>query len=453
MAQVSVINRRDLEGPNRLDAEYYQPFYKQAIDKIRSLRQYAPVADFGQVLRGKTPSSYIENGVPVVRAVDLRDISNTDNLLAASPEEDLFLLQRGDVLISSIGAGSIGKIGVFDGSFKCATVSEVSVIRTNRMVAEALGAFFQTKYGYLQLEQRITGSTGQLHLYPRDIRNILVPLFDLNTQKAIGLAYRQSSQSLIDSRRLYAQAQKAVLDEVDFYEPTISKQLFYETTAREARSMDRLDAEYYRPVYRAADTKVKSIGSQAIELGELCETLTNGHTPLRHPLDEGDVAFLTAEHVHDFRLDLNSDKRILAAHHQGELKRTALKPGDILVTIKGKTGNAVVVGNLPGPTNINQDVALIRLKPGVSPDYFCAFLNSPLGKLLSARMATNQINPFLGLGNISKIPVPLLAESKMDKIGAGVRDVLTKAQEAEGKAKSLIEEAKRLVEQFIESAG
>jgi hypothetical protein len=49
-----------------------------------------------------------------------------------------------------------------------------------------------------------------------------------------------------------------------------------------------------------------------------------------------------AEHVSDFEVHYDSDKRIL-------------------LTIKGRVGNAALVEYLPGPANINQDVALLRL--------------------------------------------------------------------------------------------
>lgn len=144
-----------------------------------------------------------------------------------------------------------------------------------------------------------------------------------------------------------------------------------------------------------------------VPVGWVISYLTNGHTPLRHDLTVGEVPFLTAEHVSDFRPDFGTDKRILRRHHETELARTSLREGDILVTIKGKVGNCAVVRDCPDAANINQDVALIRLANGVHPYFFAAWFNSLMGKQLVEQRSTGGINPFLGLGNLRGLPFPI----------------------------------------------
>ncbi|MBN1236652.1 MAG: restriction endonuclease subunit S [Methanotrichaceae archaeon] len=188
---------------------------------------------------------------------------------------------------------------------------------------------------------------------------------------------------------------------------------------------------------------------QIVLFGDLLDKLTNGHTPLHHDLSVGDISFLTAEHVFDFRINFNSEKRILTEHHEKELKRTQLHEGDILITIKGRIGNAAIVEHLPGPTNINQDVALLRLKPGYNPYYVVAFLNSAAGKALVDQICTGQINPFLGLGNLSQIRIPIFDQGKMDQLGDKIRNIISQAYQTQRNAELLLEEAKRRVEQMI----
>jgi restriction endonuclease S subunit len=57
-----------------------------------------------------------------------------------------------------------------------ATVSEVTVIRQSRVNPYYLQFFLQSLAGQLQIERWITGATGQLHLYPRDVEKIIVPI-------------------------------------------------------------------------------------------------------------------------------------------------------------------------------------------------------------------------------------------------------------------------------------
>jgi type I restriction enzyme S subunit len=154
--------------------------------------------------------------------------------------------------------------------------------------------------------------------------------------------------------------------------------------------------------------------------------------------------------VSDFRLDFGTDKRILRLHHETELARTALRDEDILITIKGKVGNCAVVRNCPEAANINQDVALIRLRNGVHPYFFAAWFNSLMGKQLVEQRSTGGINPFLGLGNLRGMPFPVLAVKEHNRIGDMVQETVENAYAAEQQAAELLEQAKRRVEELIE---
>jgi hypothetical protein len=213
-----------------------------------------------------------------------------------------------------------------------------------------------------------------------------------------------------------------------------------------------LDAEHFKQKYQAAVTKLIDVGaSEFLSLGDCLSSLTNGHTPLRHDLNSGEVSFLTAEHVNDFRIDFNSQKRILEMHHSGELSRTALKNGDVLMTIKGRVGNAALVEKLTFDANINQDVALLRFKKNApSIWYLLAFINSKFGKLEVEKWSTGQINPFLGLGNLVKIRIPIFSSEIMSDIGEKARLSIQAAVAEKATAKKLLEAATCAVEIAIE---
>ena len=239
------------------------------------------------------------------------------------------------------------------------------------------------------------------------------------------------------------------LDEVD-----LSHQLGYESRLSGVFHAQRWDSEFYKPKYKRVLNMVLRARRGKVEkfvpVGRLVSYLTNGHTPLHHDLTVGEILFLTAKHVSDYRLDFGTDKRILQRHHETELTRTALRNGDILVTIKGKVGNCAVVQNCPQAANINQDVALIRLRKGVHPYLFAAWFNSLMGKQLVEQRSTGGINPFLGLGNLSGMPFPVLAPKDQQRIGDLVQETVEKAYSAEREAKNLLEQAKRRVEELID---
>ena len=104
----------------------------------------------------------------------------------------------------------------------------------------------------------------------------------------------------------------------------------------------------------------------------------------------------------------------------------------------------------PEAANINQDVALIRLRNGVHPYFFAAWFNSQMGKQLVEQRTTGGINPFLGLGNLRGMPFPILDPKEHRKIGNLVQVTVEKAYTAEPQASNLLEKAKRRVEELIE---
>lgn len=132
-----------------------------------------------------------------------------------------------------------------------------------------------------------------------------------------------------------------------------------------------------------------------------------------------------------------------------ELARTALKDGDLLVTIKGKVGNCVVVRNAADGANINQDLGLFRLRPGVHPYFVAGWFNSIFGKQLVEQRSTGGINPFLGLGNLRWMPFPILPSKDHLRIGDLIQKTIQSAQDAEDEASRLLETAKERVEDLI----
>ena len=120
------------------------------------------------------------------------------------------------------------------------------------------------------------------------------------------------------------------------------------------------------------------------------------------------------------------------------------------MTIKGKVGNCAVVVECPAEANINQDVGLLNVRPGVNSYFFCAWFNSPIGKQIVEKYSTGGINPFLGLGNVKKLPYPVIDNAAQDRIGQIVHDKVEQARIAEREAHRLMQLAENTVETLIE---
>jgi hypothetical protein len=298
------------------------------------------------------------------------------------------------------------------------------------------------------------GTTGQITLAVSYLKRMWIPLFHTNDQENLNKLFNAYEAKKMQSKAFYSTARQVMERELGIDNVNILLQVGYETKLSAVSEARRWDGEFYKPKYQRVLEAVLNAKKVKVErfvpVGHLLSYLTNGHTPLHHDLEVGEVPFLTAEHVSDFRIDFGTDKRILRRHHVTELARTALRDGDILVTIKGKVGNCAVVRDCPEAANINQDVALVRLRHGIHPYFFAAWFNSLMGKQLVEQRSTGGINPFLGLGNLRGMPFPVLDPKDHNRVGDLVQETAENAYEAEREASALLERAKRRVEELIE---
>lgn len=446
MAQISIIKKSELEGAMRLDAEYYQPRYRNAVNAVHKYGSFCELSKIGKVLRGKNPTAYSDSGIPVIRAIDLRDITKTENFLYADPKEALFLLKKGDILISSIGEGSIGKVQIFQDTMKCATVSEVSVIRTTNYNPHALAAFLKTSYGYLQLERRITGSTGQLHLYPKDIATVIVPLVPTSAQKTIEKIDIESDHEFRRSKALYLQAEQLLLDEIGFKDLDLRHQLYYTVPYEKVREAGRLDAEHFQPKYERLIQHLAKTG-RSIKLQDVLEEpVQKGITPEYDPT--GNILVVNSQHLGRYCLNIEATDRTSQDFWRQNTK-AQVKPMDIMVYATGAYIGRTNIWPVDYKAVAGVDILLVRPSEACNPCYLSVYLNSPLGLLQAEKFARGSGQRHIYPQDIAQFVVYLPSVEFQQKIA----DLVIQSWEARQKARQLLEEAKRKVEDLVEGKG
>lgn len=441
----------------RLDAEYYHPDYIRMHNTL--MRSNAvPIADFAYVTDGIHASpDWVENdGIRYLSAMCVKDneilpdaagmISKQQNV--SNPRTQARL---NDVLLTSVG--TIGNAAVVDEEVLPANMDRhLGIIRINNydeVDPYYLSTFLNCKYGQFQTLREATGNV-QLNLFIAKIKRILVP---------IGKEFNDIGDSVRQAYTLRKSAQSALESASDFWvqrfglDINLRNELSYKSKFSDIlTNLDfRFDPEYFQPKYRQIKEIIQSLNPiEIVPLGSLLDTLTNGHTPRYHDLSIGDVTFLTAEHVHDFRIDYSSHKRILMSDHTNLLGRTRLHSGDMLMTIKGKIGNVALVKDVENPININQDVALLRFKKGINPYYVMGYLNSKIGKTLIEQASTGQINPFLRLGTIRELLVPIFDPAIMDELGNSIEKIVIEGYQKEIEFQLLMAQAKYQIETIIQ---
>ncbi|MGC9611032.1 MAG: restriction endonuclease subunit S [Minisyncoccia bacterium] len=441
MSVFSIIQKSQLEGAHRLDAEYYQPEYLSLLNKLREF-DVKNLGGISKIIRGNTPKEYGEYETPIIRSGDLsyEFINNEENLLKTI-KENIFFVQQKDVLVSSIGFGSIGKVNIFtDHDRKFGTVAEVSVIRNSKINPFYIWAFLRSKFGQFQINREITGATGQLHLNTGNIENILIPIINTNEFEKI---YLKAEEFYQNSKSLYSQAGSLLLEELGLKDFKSEEDLFSIVNLSDVKSVLRIDAEYFQSEWERLKNKIEK--TKNTKLGNLV-SLQKGFEPGSEVYQEEGKLFIRVSSISRDGV-IDKDQKYLKEELYRNLRKDfEPKVGEILLTKDATPGVACVLKE-PIEGIIAGGVLRLKTNEEISPEYLTLCINSIVGQAQVKRDAGGSIIAHWKPEQIKNLIVPILPKLIQQKIA----DLVQKSHEAHKKAKELLEEAKRKVEEMIEN--
>lgn len=168
---------------------------------------------------------------------------------------------------------------------------------------------------------------------------------------------------------------------------------------------NRLDYDYYHPIFEELDELVSTEFFDVLEFGELILNIVSGKTPKNKEYIENGVMFLGAGNISEYGLNLDNVDRIDYSLHESTLSSSQLKEGDILITMAGTIGNTTIF-NQNSDANINQAVAKVEINSElINKEYLVKYLNSKWGKLNFGKLQheANQFN--INLEEIKKIKI------------------------------------------------
>jgi len=212
---------------DRLDTRYYSQEYLQFMEELEnSDYELIPLKEIciGKIHRGKTPK-YVENGkIPVIKTANLKNGKiEWTNASFTSVEyyesNERSQANKNDILLASTGVGSLGKVDILNIDKKCVVDGHITIIRCNANIVkpEFLLNYLRKRYGQIQIEHIIRGTTGQIEVYAKDIELILIPKLPLKKQdeyiKVSNNFYKQKLKKLEKSRQYRLEADKC--DELD----------------------------------------------------------------------------------------------------------------------------------------------------------------------------------------------------------------------------------------------
>ena len=157
-----------------------------------------------------------------------------------------------------------------------------------------------------------------------------------------------------------------------------------------------------------------------VELSELCEIITKGTTPsnIGAVFTEKGIKYFRSEMLTSAKYISDEGLLYISEETHEKLKRSQLKPGDILFSMAGVyLGKTAILRECDTPANTNQAVALIRIiDEKCNREYVYYYLNLP-EVVKSVNSITGQsAQPNINLKQIGNIQIMLPERSVQDTV-------------------------------------
>jgi len=169
----------------RLDFLHYHPKHNLLVE----LSQLYNLLPIGKVLlapinKGVSPKFSDIDNIPCLKTVDLKNrYIDFENSLKVDDEffkrNIKFKLNMNDLIIASTGFVSMGKVDVFEEDFDCLITGELLGLSVDidKYDPKFIAFYLRSDFGQSQIEKFWTGSSGQIHLNPNEVKEILIPSY------------------------------------------------------------------------------------------------------------------------------------------------------------------------------------------------------------------------------------------------------------------------------------
>lgn len=272
----SVVNLSEAKNSSR-DFLLHPEFFGSDILKFRrkALKDgYVPLERFvGYIKRGTQPSYTKDGTIKVLRSVNVQRYGLND-IRQEYVNKDFFDVKKqgqvkyNDVLLTSTGVGTLGRALVVKSKENYFIDGHISIFRNLKdILPEFLYAYLNSCYGQNQINVLYKGSSGQIEIYPDDLKNLLIKPLTIQTKIAeiVNSAFTEQDKS----KEEYEKACVLLEAELDLRTSRFNNKKCFIKTLSDVSKAARVDAEYFQPKYDNIIEKIRSYYGGSGTLGEL----------------------------------------------------------------------------------------------------------------------------------------------------------------------------------------
>ncbi|MBK8988195.1 MAG: hypothetical protein IPM39_19370 [Chloroflexi bacterium] len=188
---------------------------------------------------------------------------------------------------------------------------------------------------------------------------------------------------------------------------------------------DRLDAEFYQPVYLRTVEALKSAGFPLRPLQKLSSYKSRvywGIKGLDEPISSTHIPYIRPNEATDDGWIEYDDLTTIERHWANDMPGALVQPGDLLVEVKGNARKVHVVReDVPSLTFVSGSMYRFVPKNDVDVHYLWAYLTSQTCQTLKERLMSNSIIKWINPDDICQMSVLVPPRPLQTYIGAKVR--------------------------------
>src|SRR3989338_5819215 len=265
MISYSIIQKSQLEGAHRLDAEYYQPEY--FIDFTKG--NWRPIGEVLELCQyGLSQAMNDERkGYPIFKMDNIEyGFLFDDDVRFADISElifNQFKIKKDDVFFNRVNSEEfVGRTGIYKldnlKSVFASYLIRVRVKSRGEILADYLNIFLNSSYGLRQIRKYTRRAVNQANVNAEELKQMRIAVLPINFQKEIAKVSNESWKSFENSKSLYQQAENLLLEELGMKNFESEGELWNVVKLSEVKNANRIDAEYFASKCEKIFSKMKN---------------------------------------------------------------------------------------------------------------------------------------------------------------------------------------------------
>jgi type I restriction enzyme, S subunit len=345
------------------------------------------IGDIAEVFNGKTPSKSEkrDEGLPILKIKDVTENGKFKGTFESFVDPEFYEKHskkktcKGDTLILNaahnadyVGSKQFKVCEKVDGVI---ATGEWLIVRPSPMLASNSYINHWLKSGEARF--RIRDLVKGIHLYPKDVSRLKIPLPPLEEQKRIA--------AILDKADALRRKRQQAIDLTDQLLRSVFLNMFGDLSDF--------------PMVQIKEIAAKS--KYSLSSGPFGSNLTSKH------YESNGIIVLRGTNVTSGRLNLDNVKYI-SIDKAEELKRSKVCPDDIVIVAVGSSGHAFKIPKSLSFAVMSQNFNKVTPnKDKVTPIYLEYCFNSPLVQRQFKQNITDTVRTFLSLTKIKEVKIPL----------------------------------------------